>query len=146
MTAKQIWHKIRFFKIKHVMYIHFTNNYCIHTVSCIFIYPGSINHNKVLDFVTLDNYKANSQSFQLHWSLDHYKTALDGISVSSVSLLYNYPCGDHNQVNVSWVHILPSLISTSLFCPSSCIWRGLNFTVSGYSCDLTYDTVFMLIW
>ncbi len=41
-----------------------------------------IIHNKVLDFVTLDNnYKANSQSFQLHCSLDHYKTALDGISV-----------------------------------------------------------------
>ncbi len=38
-------------------------------------------HNKVLDFVTLDNYKANSQSFQVHWSLDHYKTALDGVSV-----------------------------------------------------------------
>ncbi len=45
------------------------------TVLCIFIYPGSINHNKV--FVSLDNYKTNSQCFQLHWSLDHYKTALD---------------------------------------------------------------------
>ncbi len=38
-------------------------------------------HNTVLDFVTLDNYKENSQSFQLHCSLDHYKMALDGISV-----------------------------------------------------------------
>ncbi len=39
------------------------------------------NHNKVLVFVSLDNYKTNSQSFQLHWSLDHYKTILDGVSV-----------------------------------------------------------------
>ncbi len=31
------------------------------TVLCIFIYSGSINYNKVLDFVTLDNYKANSE-------------------------------------------------------------------------------------
>ncbi len=38
-------------------------------------------HDKVLDFVSLDNYKTNSQSFQLYWSLDHYKTALDGVSV-----------------------------------------------------------------
>ncbi len=53
----------------------------IRTVLCIFIYSGSINHNKVLDFITLDNYTANSQSFQLHWSLDHYKTALDDVSV-----------------------------------------------------------------
>ncbi len=51
------------------------------TVLCIFIYSGSINHNKVLDFVSLDNYKSNSQSFQLHRSLDHYKTALDFVSV-----------------------------------------------------------------
>ncbi len=40
-----------------------------------------MKHNKVLDFVTLANYKGNSQSFQLHWSLDHYKTAIDGVSV-----------------------------------------------------------------
>ncbi len=39
------------------------------------------DHNNVLDFVTMDNYKANSQNFQLHWSLDHYKMALDGVSV-----------------------------------------------------------------
>ncbi len=40
------------------------------TLLCIFIYPGSINHNKVLDFVTLNNYKVNSQSFPLHRNLD----------------------------------------------------------------------------
>ncbi len=40
-----------------------------------------MKHNKVLDFVTLANYKGNSQSFQLHWSLDHYNTAIDGVSV-----------------------------------------------------------------
>ncbi len=51
------------------------------TVLCIFIYPGSINHNKVLDFITLDNYKANSHSFQLHWNLDHYKKGQGGVSV-----------------------------------------------------------------
>ncbi len=40
-------------------------HYAINIVLCIFIYPASINHNKVLDFVSLDNYKTNSHSFQL---------------------------------------------------------------------------------
>ncbi len=35
-------------------------------------------HNKVLDFVSLYNYKTNSQSLQLDWNLDQYKMALDG--------------------------------------------------------------------
>ncbi len=43
-------------------------------------------HNKVLEFVTLDNYIAKSRSFQLHWSPDHYKTALDGVSVILVAI------------------------------------------------------------
>ncbi len=80
----------------------------------------TIHHNKVLDFVWLDNYKTDLQSFQLHWSLDHYKTALDGVSVIFEGLVatrdhciygWHQNCGGWSQMVWAWgqgIHTHPA--------------------------------------
>ncbi len=64
------------------------------------------NCNKVLDFVSLDNYQTNSHSFQLPWSLDQYKTIDRCIDIIQngigIDYLYKMHChqNDKNYVKM----------------------------------------------